>query len=236
MTSIKEKEYIISTSGYSRILVKPDVVTIEIALECTSDTMEHSLESINVDMASLYSLTKEVKIKKEHIHVVDLDFDLEHEWKKSTKVFVGYKVRQQVTIELDVTVENEIKARTVISRLAGLLSCLKQCSVNYGLKNRKSHLSKVRELAFIDAREKAEQYAELAGTQIVGTNTITDIETDSGHSEYDESCVFTSSIGSPHQTNLPDGKKIVLTSQVFVVFDISTPLRKTGIKQKSYPH
>ena len=221
MSTLKEKEYIISITGYSRIFVKPNYFTIDISMECISNTMENSLGKINEDMASLYRLTELIGINKDIVNVVDLNFDLEYEWKNKAYVFVGYKVEQQVTIEMEVTNENEAKAKTFVSRIAGLLSNMKQCKINYGLKNKKEHLSKVRELSFLDALEKAEQYAKLAGIKIVGTNTISDIEP---VEEYSRSNVayecHESAMDSADETNLPNGKKIVLENKVFVTFDI----------------
>lgn len=220
MNTLKEKEYIISITGFSRIFVKPNYFTINISLHCISNTMESSLEEINNDMANLYRLAESIGIKKSIINVVDLNFDLEHEWKKNTYVFIGYKVEQQVMIEMDVTNENEAMAKLFVSRITGILSNMKQCKINYALMNKKEHLIKVRELAFIDALEKAEQYAKLAGVKIVGTNTISDIEP---VEEYSRSNMLCESVGSgdySEDTNLPNGKKIVLESKVFVTFDI----------------
>jgi uncharacterized protein YggE len=220
MNSIKEKEYVISITGYSRIFVKPNYFTINVTMGCISDTMDTSLEKINEDMASIYRLTELVGIKKEIVNVVDLNFNLDYEWKANAYVFVGYKVEQEVTIEMDVTPENEAMAKTFISRITVLLSNMKQCAINYNLKNKKEHLSKVRELAFIDAKEKAEHYAKLANIKIVGTNTISDIEPIQEYSRSNELYESDSMADSKEETNLPNGKKIVLESRVFVVFDI----------------
>ncbi len=220
MSTSKEKEYVISITGYSKIFIKPNYFTIDISLECISNTMENALNQINDDMASIYRLTEMVGMKKDIVNVVDLNFDLEYEWKNKSYVFIGYKVEQQVTIEMDVTNENETMAKTFISRITALLSNMKKCKINYGLKNKKEHLSKVRELAFLDAQEKAEQYAKLAGVKIVGTNMISDAEPTE---EYSRSNVLYESsleIGSAEDTNLPNGKKIVLENSVFVIFDI----------------
>ncbi|WP_170111428.1 SIMPL domain-containing protein [Mangrovibacterium marinum] len=217
---MKEKEYIVSVTGYSRIFVKPNYFTIDVSLGCISDTMDNSLKKINKDMTSLYRLAESVGIKKEIVNVVDLNFDLEYEWKKNTYIFVGYKVEQQVTIEMDVTSENETMAKIFISRISGLLSNMKQCKINYNLKNKKEHLKKVRELAFLDAQEKAEQYTKLANIKIVGTNTISDIEPIQQYSRNNAPYECDSLSGSGEDTSLPNGKKIVLESKVFVVFDI----------------
>ena len=220
MNSIKEKEYVISITGYSRIFVKPNYFTINVTLQCISDTMDTSLARINEDMTSMYRLAELIGIKKEIVNVVDLNFDLNYEWKANVYVFVGYKVEQQVTIEMDVTPENEAMAKTFISRITGLLSNMKECGINYNLKNKKAHLSKVRELAFMDAKEKAEHYAKLANIKIVGTNTISDIEPIQEYSRSNGVYESDSMADYKDETNLPNGKKIVLESRVFVVFDI----------------
>ena len=219
MSTLKEKEYIISITGYSRIFVRPNYFTIDISLQCISDTMETSLAMINDDMEILFCLTDSIGINKNNVNVVDLNFDLEYEWKKSSYIFLGYKVQQQVTIEMDVTAENEVQARLLVGQISGMLSNMRKCNINYGLKNKKEHLSKVRELAFLDALEKAEQYAKLAQVKIVGTNTISDVEPVDEYSRSNAICEG-SSYGSVEEANLPNGKKIVLENTVFVTFDI----------------
>jgi len=94
---------------------------------------------------------------------------------------------------------------------------------NYGLKNKKEHLSKVRELSFLDALKKAEQYAKLAGIKIIGTNTISDIEPVSEYSRSNSNASYEceeTTIDSTDDAYLPRGKKIVLENKVFVTFDI----------------
>ncbi len=223
MNTTQEKEYIISVTGYSRIFVKPNYFTIDITLECISNSMESSLQMINEDMANMFRLAESVGILKDIIKdiikVVDLDFGLDYIWKNNTHVFNGYKVNQKVCIEMDVTVENEAMTKAFVSRLSGMLTNMEKCDINYALKNKKEHLAKVRELSFLDAQEKAQQYAKLAGVKIVGTNTISDIER---IEEYSRSNAMyeASPCESMDDANLPNGKKVVLENTVYVVFDI----------------
>ncbi len=44
MSTSKEKEYVISITGYSKIFIKPNYFTIDISLECISNTMENKLK------------------------------------------------------------------------------------------------------------------------------------------------------------------------------------------------
>ena len=219
MNTMKEKEYIISTTGFSRIFVKPNYFTIDISLECVSGSMNTSLNMINDDMTNLYRIGDLVGINNEVFNVIDLDFSLDYEWKNSSYIFKGYKVNQKVAIECDVTIENEEKAKQLVGQVSNLLRNMKKCDISYALRNKKEHLTKVRELSFLDAKEKAEHYATLAGVKIVGTNTITDIEP---IEEYSRNNLYDSGsqIGSSGDTNLPNGKKIVLENTVYVVFDI----------------
>ena len=62
--------------------------------------------------------------------------------------------------------------------------------------------------------------AKLANIKIVGTNTISDIEPTQEYSRSNGIYESDSISGSAEETNLPNGKKIVLESKVFVVFDI----------------
>jgi uncharacterized protein YggE len=219
MNTLKEKEYIISITGYARIFVKPNYFTINISIEDISVDMDIARNSVNEDMTSLFRLVESIGINKKEVNVVDLSFEPKYEWVKNTNKFIGYKVEQQVIIEMDATTENEEKAKKLVSRITGVLHNLSQCQINYALRNKKDHLSKVRELSFLDALAKAEQYAKLAGVKIVGTNTISDIEPIaeySRHNSYDAG----PNTEIDDNSYLPTGQKIVLENKVFVTFDI----------------
>lgn len=217
---MKKQEYTISVTGSSITSVKPDYFTIGISLENISDTMNQSLEQINRDMASLFRLVESVGIKKESVKVVNLDFDLAYEWKKQLRVFVGYSVEQDIEIGMDVTPENELMAKTLVSQATDVLTNTRRCVVSYKLKNKKENLRKVREQAFTDAQEKAEQYASLAKVRLVGVNTISDVAP--FDESYESNMLYTceSSYGLSEGTTLPDGKETTLESKVFVVYDI----------------
>jgi uncharacterized protein YggE len=214
------KENIISVTGYGRLFVEPNYFTISISLGCRSNDMKTSLEGINSNMRELFRLIEQYKIEEKRVHIVNLRFGPKYEWKKDVYEFLGYDVDQDVEIELDVKIENEEKAKKLIGEIT-VLRFLKDCSIEYGLKNKKKHLETVRELSFKNAVEKAEQYAALAGVRIVKANTITDKDSVGEYSrsnsrmDEDVECFMESS-----DSYLPKGRKIVLENTVYAIFDI----------------
>jgi len=218
--NIVEKGNIISVTGYGRLFVDPNYLNISISLACRSNNMKSSLEGINSNMRELYKLIKRYHIEENLVHVVDLSFGPKYEWKNDVYEFKGYDVDQKVNIEMDVTKENEEKARKIISDIASL-NFLRDCDIEYGLKNKKKHLETVRELSFKNALEKAEQYAALASVRIIKANTISDQDavgeysrSNSRRHEYAVECEEAS------DSYLPKGRKIVLENTVYVTFDI----------------
>jgi len=218
--NINEKENVISVTGYGRLFVDPNYLNISISLACRSNNMKSSLEGINSNMRELYKLIKKYHIEEKLIHVVDLSFGPKYEWKNDVYEFKGYDVDQKVDIEMDVTKENEEKARKIIGDIASL-NFLRDCNIEYGLRNKKRHLETVRELSFKNALEKAEQYAALAEVRIVKANTITDKDSVGVYSRSNsrmnddvEYCMDTP------DSYLPKGRKIVLENTVYVTFDI----------------
>jgi uncharacterized protein YggE len=216
-----EKENVISVTGYGRLFIDPNYLNISISLGCRSNNMKTSLEGINSNMKELFELIKQYNIEENLVHVVDLRFGPEYEWKNNVNEFMGYDVDQKINIEMDVTKENEEKARKIIGEIASL-KFLNDCDIEYGLKNKKKHLETVRELSFKNALEKAEQYAALADVRIVKANTISD--RDSGtvysrsNSRLEEDAEYSAEASDSY---LPAGRKIVLENTVYVTFDIA---------------
>jgi len=215
------KENIISVAGYGRLFVEPNYLKIYISLACRSGYMKTSLDSINANMFELFELIKKHNIKENLVNIVDLSFGPEYEWKNNVREFLGYDVNQRVNIEMEATKKNEEKAQKIIGDIASL-KFLKDCNIEYGLKNKKKYLETVRELSFNNAVEKAEQYAELAKVRIIKANTITDRDSVGEYSRSNsrmddvEYCMAESDSGS----YLPSGRKIVLENTVYVTFDI----------------
>ena len=228
MAYITEKENIISVTGYGRLFIEPNFLKIFISLACRSNNMKSSLEGINSNMQELFELIKQHSIKESMVHIVDLSFGPQYEWRKDERVFLGYDVDQRVNIELDATKKNEEKAKKIIGDIVSL-KFLKDCNIEYGLKNKKKHLETVRELSYKNALEKAEQYATLAGLRIIKANTITDRDSvgeysrsNSQMNEDVEYCMAES------DSYLPTGRKIVLENTVYVTFDIEKWIGKNN--------
>jgi uncharacterized protein YggE len=218
---MNEKENIISVTGYGRLFVEPNYLDISISFACRSNNMKSSLEGINSSMKELYKLIKRYHIEENLVHIVDLRFGPKYEWKKDVNEFLGYDVDQKVNVELEVTKENEEKAKKIIGDIASL-NFLNDCNIEYGLKNKKKHLETVRELSFKNAVEKAEQYAALAGVRIVKANTITDRDSvgiySRSNSQTDDDVECDKDCSDSY---LPTGRKIVLENTVYVIFDIA---------------
>ena len=218
---MNERENIISVTGYGRLFIDPNYLQIYISLACRSNNLKSSLEGINSNMKELFEILKQNNVKENMVHIVDLSFGPKYEWKKDVRQFMGYDVDQKINIEMDATKKNEEKAKKIIGDIVSL-NFLKDCNIEYGLKNKKKHLETVRELSFNNAVEKAEQYAALAKVRIVKANTITDRDSvgeySRSNSRIDEAecCMEEPDSGS----YLPSGRKIVLENTVYVTFDI----------------
>jgi len=213
-----QRQNVISVTGYGRLFAAPNYFTIGIAVGCRSNSMKASHESVNADMRKLFEIAAKYAVDAAKINVVDLTFGPAYEWKNNAREFLGYDVDQRVTIELDAVKENEEKAMRILGLVAAL-KYLKTCDVAYGLREKKKYLERVRELAFRNAQEKAEQYAALAGVRIVKANAIIDEEAVGEYARSNAECcdALDESAGEAY---LPNGRRMVLEHTVYVVFDI----------------
>jgi uncharacterized protein YggE len=215
---ISDKENVISVTGYGRLFVSPNYLTISVSISCCTSDMKASFMTLNNDMKHFFEIVNRYEIDKKYVQVVDLDFGPEYEYKNGLYKFLGHKVTQRVNIELDVTKENQEKAK----RILGLMPSLKylySCDIRYGLRNKKKYLEQVRELSFKNATEKAEQYAQLSHVKIVKINSITDADAVGEYSR-GNSLMPADDINLNEDSILPDGRKIVLENRIYITFDI----------------
>jgi uncharacterized protein YggE len=213
-----KRENIISVTGYGRLFVVPNYISITISINCRTDSMKSSFVGVNEDMKYLFELLNKYNIEKKLVQIVDLDFSPKYEWKNDAYKLLGYEVSQEVNIEMEATKENEEKAK----RILGLITSLKylyNCNIKYGLRNKKKYLDIVRELSYKNAVEKAEQYAELAKVKILKVNSLKDQEAVGEYSR-GNSEVITDDVNLESDSYLPNGRKIVLENTVYITFDI----------------
>ena len=216
--NMTEKENIISVTGYGRLFVNPNYLKVYASIGCRSNSLKTSLEGVNDDMKKLFDILDKIGIDKKLINIVDLKFGPKYEYKNHVNQFLGYDVDQRIDIEFDVNKENEDKASKIISEITSL-KYISTCNIEYGLRDKKIYLEKVRELSYNNALEKAEQYATLAGVRIVKANVISDRDAVTEYSRSNSNFVA-DDIDYDPDSYLPKGKKIVMENKVFVTFDI----------------
>jgi uncharacterized protein YggE len=215
---ISDKENVISVTGYGRLFISPNYLTISASISCCTADMKASFMALNNDMKDFFEIVNRYEIDKKHVQVVDLDFGPEYKYENGLNKFLGHKVTQRVNIELDATKENQEKAK----RILGLIPSLKylhSCDISYGLRNKKKYLEQVRELSFKNATEKAEQYAQLSHAKIIKINSITDKDAVGEYSRGNSS-MPPDDIDLNDDSILPNGQKIVLENRIYVTFDI----------------
>jgi uncharacterized protein YggE len=215
---ITDKENTISVTGYGRLFISPNYLTISASISCCTADMKASFMALNNDMKHFYEIINKYEIDKKYVQVVDLDFGPEYKYEKGVNMFLGHKVTQEVNIELDATNENQEKAK----RILGLIPSLKylySCDIIYGLRDKKKYLEQVCELSFKNATEKAEQYAQLSHVKIIKINSITDKDAVGEYSRGNSS-MPDDDIDLSEDSILPNGRKIVLENRIYVTFDI----------------
>jgi len=213
-----EKENVISVTGYGRIFINPNYLTIYASIACCSSDMKTSFVAMNEDMKQLFEIISRYEIDKKYVQVIDLDFGPRYEYKNGQNRFLGHEVLQKVNIELDATNENQEKAKRILGLIPSL-KYLNSCSIQYGLRDKKKYLDMVRELSFKNASEKAELYAKLSNVKIIKINSITD-QNAVGEYSRGNSSMPSDDIDLSGDSILPNGRKIVLENKIFVTFDI----------------
>jgi len=69
-----KKENVISVTGYGRLFVVPNYISITISINCCTDSMKTSFVGVNEDMKYLFDLLNKYNIENKLVQIVDLDF------------------------------------------------------------------------------------------------------------------------------------------------------------------
>ena len=149
---------VITVRGSANVKVKPDYVNILVNLETLNVEYGAAMEEAARRIEALKAALKSVKVDPEDLRTTDFGVDTEWDWTKEkygnrqTRVFKGYKIRQNLKLGFDFDRERMVAILSAVAR-SGVDP---EFRVQFTVKDK----SAVKEELFAKASENARKIAE----------------------------------------------------------------------------
>lgn len=210
----------INVTGDGLVFAKPDMVTIQTSISQTKSTSREALETVNQKISQIQDILTNSGISKDDIQTTNLSIYTEYDWSGNLRKVLGQTASQSLTFDVKNIDDKATKVSEIIDKIANVDDVTIN-SVDFGILNKETILSKARELAFDKAKQKAEELAKLGGVRLLKPVSITDSSFDTKQTDLinyksDSLALGASPISA---TNISTGQ-LQISLQVAVVFGI----------------
>lgn len=152
----------IHVNGIGKVLVLPDKADLTLSVEIQAKTAEAAREQAAATMENLIKAVKNLDIANKDIQTRSVSLYPSYSPDTVNKIS-GYQLSNQVAVCVrDINKTSEI----IDAAVKGGGNSTRVQGVSFAIENPESALSKAREKAFANAKEKAGQYAKLAGVNL----------------------------------------------------------------------
>jgi uncharacterized protein YggE len=167
-----ENRSTISVFGTGTVLAQPDIIQMGITLSNVAQTTQMAQEEVNRMVRQALAILEDTGIEENNIMTSSLNFRSEYEW-TTRRILIGQRAEQRITFSVDnIDIYGE-RASEIIDRLVQI-NGIELNQINFAVKDNTEYFIRSRELAFHNAVEKANQYAELSNLKIVRVLNISE--------------------------------------------------------------
>jgi len=160
----------VAVSGVGTVRVRPDTVRMVVSLRHTAETTrEAQLEVAGMVRRALEVLSL-AGVEDRNIVTTSLRFSPEYDWGPQGRAFLGQRAEQVLSFSIRDSGDDGA-ASEIIDRLIGI-DGIELTGMQFSVGETAGPNRKARELAYLDALEKAAQFAELSGRRIAGAAVI----------------------------------------------------------------
>ena len=160
----------ISVSGTGSVNLKADNVSFRIEISETEETTALAQQSANKKMSQLLAILRENGISDDDISTTALSFSTEYTWRDGQQQKLGETVSQTVYVRM----YNLDGFASLADAIGSNISGLSFYNVTFGSTQSKEAENQARQLAYTDALNKAQTYAQAAGLTLGQPITIQD--------------------------------------------------------------
>lgn len=160
----------VDVTGVGRATAAPDVVTIDLRVQCDGTDVAGALEDASTRMGRVQSAARDHGVAGADLQTTASG--VHQRWADGRPEVVGYTAHQGLRLR----VRDMASTGRLIRALAATAGdALAVDSIALTIGDPAPLAARARELAFSDARAKAEQYAALAGRRLGGVERVSDV-------------------------------------------------------------
>lgn len=208
----------ISVSGTGIVEMEADMVSFSINVSEIAPTTGEAQQMTNKKIAQVLLILRMYDIEDKDIHTESLNFSEAYHWQNNDKVVDGQKVSQTLRVKL----RNIDYFGQIADDIASNISGISLKSVVFGVQDKSEAVIKARELAYNDALQKAQTYAECSKMTLGKPISVSDGYTSVGSSIDNGNRIFFAKIAEEevadyYSTEAPSGM-LSVTVNANVVF------------------
>lgn len=162
-------EYV-DVTGTGRATGTPDIVLLDLRVQCDAPDVARALQDASTRMAAVQTVAGDHGIPAPDLQTTGSG--VQQRWASDGSGVVGYTAWQAVRVRVrDPASAGDLV--TAFARAGG--DALAVDGITLGISDETPLVRDARELAFADARHKAEQYAALAGRRLGAVRSLSDL-------------------------------------------------------------
>ena len=162
---------VVVVQGTGTVRVPPDTVHLQVNYSNVAPTTKQAKDAVDAQIREIIGILKAEGVADTDIRTAALSYHEENEYHSGRPVRIGQRADQT----LAVTMHNIIEKPAAFPALLDKLSAIDKVVVNnirFDVENKTEVYKQSREAAFEKARDKAAQYASLAGRSLGGVRSI----------------------------------------------------------------
>jgi len=161
----------VTVSGHGIARAQPDAIRMTIALRHIAPTTREAQAQVNGMVGQALEILRAFGVEERNIATAALRFSTEYDWGgPQGRRLLGQRAEQIISFSIE-DIGSGNPASEIIDRLIGINGIELQ-GMQFGIRDAARLRAEARELAYLDALEKARQFAELSGQRIVRTLSV----------------------------------------------------------------
>jgi len=166
------KDNTITLTGNGSVSIQPDMANISLSISYLAPTTRESKDKVDRSLKQVFSILRQERVE-EDIKTTSLNYNTEYDYVNNKRVKVGQRVVQSIQVTIHNLAQSGEKLSTILDKIVSVNNVELQ-SIDFGLEKTEDLYKESRALAFGKAKEKAEQYASLAGRRLGKVLVITE--------------------------------------------------------------
>jgi uncharacterized protein YggE len=163
----------VTVSGNGKVTGTPDTAIFSVTIQQTANTSKAASAAANQKTTQVLSILANNSVNSSDIQTTQLTISPQYDYTNGTQTLTGQQASQTVNVK----VRNISSDGSTVGKLVDALTNVNGIDlsgISFDISNKTSLNTQARQLAFQDAKTKAQQYAQLSGLKLGQVLTITE--------------------------------------------------------------